>query len=111
MSLARGFFYSGSPSVVMSLWEVDDRSGSQIIKMFYENLRSGRSKSNALRKARVRYLKDADQMRSHPYFWCTLVIMGDDSPLFYSRLGTILISLFGALVTGWIVYHYRLRSS
>ncbi|MEZ4999487.1 MAG: CHAT domain-containing protein [Bacteroidales bacterium] len=47
MSLARGFFYSGAPTVVMSLWEVDDISGSEIIKKFYKNIKRGSSKSNA----------------------------------------------------------------
>lgn len=85
MSLARGFFYSGSPSVIMSLWEVDDRSGSEIVKDFYRNIKKGFSKSHSLRKARMDYLDKSDQMRSHPYFWSTLVIMGDDAPL-YSQL-------------------------
>lgn len=111
MSLARGFFYSGSPTVVMSLWEVDDRSGSQIIKQFYRNLKKGSSKSNALRKARVKYLAEAEQMRSHPYFWCTLVIMGDDSPLFYSKARISMVGLLLILSLAWIIYRQRFISS
>ena len=34
LSLARGFIYSGSQSVVMSMWEIEDRSGTEIVKMF-----------------------------------------------------------------------------
>ncbi|MEA1887562.1 MAG: CHAT domain-containing protein, partial [Bacteroidota bacterium] len=83
MSLARGFFYSGSPCVIMSLWEVDDRSGSDIVKDFYFNIKKGFTKSKSLRKARMDYLADADQMRSHPYFWSTLVIMGNDDPVYF----------------------------
>jgi CHAT domain-containing protein len=111
MSLARGFFYSGSPAVVMSLWEVDDRSGSQIVGKFYSNLQKGYSKSKSLRRARITYLKEADQMRSHPYFWCTTVIMGDDSPIFYSRVRIGMIILLGiALILG-IYFRQRIRSS
>ncbi len=51
LSLARGFLYSGSQSVVMSMWEIEDKSGTEIIKMFYENLKKGKSKSKALRKS------------------------------------------------------------
>lgn len=111
MSLARGFFYSGAPTVVMSLWEVDDRSGSQIIKQFYSNLKRGVSKSTALRKARVKYLRGAEQMRSHPYFWCTLVIMGDDSPVFINRtMLTVAILLLVAFSAG-LIWRYRFRLS
>ena len=86
LSLARGFIYSGSQSVVMSMWEVEDRSGTEIIRMFYNNLRRGNSKSVALKKARIAYLKKADQLRSHPYFWATLIVYGNNSPLFFTRL-------------------------
>ena len=74
ISLARGFIYSGSQSVVMSMWEIEDKSGTEIVEMFYKNLKVGYSKSAALKKARISFLKKADQLRSHPYFWSTLVI-------------------------------------
>ncbi|MDZ7739048.1 MAG: CHAT domain-containing protein [Bacteroidales bacterium] len=102
MSLARGFFYSGSPCVIMSLWEVDDRSGSAIVKDFYRNIKKGRSKSHSLRRARMDYLEAADQMRSHPYFWGTLVIMGDDAPV-YSKLHIYIIGLVFILVLLFIL--------
>ncbi|MCX6332962.1 MAG: CHAT domain-containing protein [Bacteroidia bacterium] len=82
LSLARGFLYSGSQSVVMSLWRIEDRSGTDIIKMFYNNLEKGMSKSKALHKSRHEYLRTASQLRSHPYFWSTLVIFGDDAAVF-----------------------------
>jgi CHAT domain-containing protein/tetratricopeptide (TPR) repeat protein len=84
LSLARGFAYSGSQSVVMSMWKIEDKSGTDIVEMFYKNLKDGNSKSSALKKARIDFLKNADQLRSHPYFWSTLVIYGDNAPLYYS---------------------------
>ena len=32
LSLARGFIYSGSQSVVMSMWEIEDKSGTEIVE-------------------------------------------------------------------------------
>ena len=105
ISLARGFLYSGSPSVIMSLWEVDDRSGSKIVKSFYDYLKRGVTKSTALRKARKDYLKDSDQLRSHPYFWCTLVILGEDEPIYYPlRIWSIAAALLIILL---LIYKYR----
>ena len=91
LSLARGFIYSGSQSVVMSMWEIEDRSGTEIVEMFYKNLKKGYSKSDALKKARIAYLKNADQLRSHPYFWSSLVVYGNNAPLYYSRYLIIIV--------------------
>ena len=38
VGLSRGFIYAGTPSILASLWEVDDRSTSILMKAFYENL-------------------------------------------------------------------------
>ena len=43
--------YAGTPSVVMSLWEVDDYSGSEIMKSFYKNLKQGVVKSEVFKKS------------------------------------------------------------
>lgn len=110
LSLARGFLYSGSQSVVMSLWEIEDKSGTDIINMFYDNLLKGKSKSRALKIARKEYLKKAGQLRSHPYFWSTLVIYGNNSPLYgqYKKLIMIVIAL---IVISGLFYFLKRRYS
>jgi CHAT domain-containing protein len=109
LSLARGFIYSGSQSVVMSMWEIEDRSGTEIIKMFYENLKKGHSKSVSLRKARIKYLLNADQLRSHPYFWSSLVVYGDNSSLYFSKylIISILLAVFISCIS--ITVYFRKR--
>jgi len=107
MSLARGFFYSGSPCVIMSLWEVDDHSGSDIVKAFYTNIKKGQTKSKSLRKARTDYLANADQIRSHPYFWSTLVIMGNDESVYLPFKRYILIVLLLIIIFLLARYYYR----
>ncbi|MBK7132509.1 MAG: CHAT domain-containing protein [Bacteroidales bacterium] len=83
LSLARGFTYSGSHSVVMSMWEIEDKSGTEIVKMFYKNIKKGYTKSASLRMARLEYLKNSDQLRSHPYFWSALIVYGNNDPLYF----------------------------
>lgn len=39
MSLSRAFTYAGVNATVMSLWQVDDRTTSEIMLYFYENLK------------------------------------------------------------------------
>lgn len=105
LSLARGFIFSGSRSVVMSLWEVDDREGTEIIKGFYRQIKSGKPKSEALRIARLKYLEKADMLRAHPYYWSTLVNYGDDSPLYVGRFtkGALLVLV---LLLGVYIFSY-----
>lgn len=110
LSLARGFMYSGSQSVVMALWEVEDRSGSEIIKEFYRNLRKGKTKTEALQRARIDYLKGASQLGSHPSFWAAQVIYGNDAPLRTNRKTAGIIILLSAF-SGLLVFVYTRRST
>lgn len=96
LSVAREFIKAGSSSVIMSLWEVDDRAGAEIMKMFYRKIRSGSVKSTALRKAREIYLETADMKHSLPYYWLNIVVYGDDSRVYrplYLRIGILIILL------------------
>jgi CHAT domain-containing protein len=108
LSLARGFMYSGSQSVVMSIWEIEDKSGTEIVREFYKYLRRGGTKSDALRKARLNYLKDADMLRSHPYFWSSLVIYGNDDSLYPDRKLMIPgLALLILIVASSVFYFFR----
>ena len=112
LSLARGFIYSGSQSVIMAMWEIEDRSGTEIVENFYRYLKKGATKSTALRKARIDYLKKADMLRSHPYFWSSLVIYGNNAPLYFSGrifwFAVPILVLIGGLIT---LFYFRSRSS
>jgi len=109
LSLARGFIYSGSKSVVMSMWEIEDRSGTEIVKMFYRNLKRGYSKSESLRRARISYLKNSDQLRSHPYFWSALVVYGNNSSLYFSRYLIIVLVAIIIILSVSITIYFRKR--
>ena len=84
MSLARGFLYAGCPSIIMSLWEVEDESGTQIMTSFYKNLKKGKTKDESLRLAKLEYLESVNSRRAHPHYWLGFVSIGDNSPLYIS---------------------------
>jgi CHAT domain-containing protein len=84
MSLARGFFYAGCPSIIMSLWEVEDESGTQIMTSFYKNLKKGKNKDESLRLAKLEYLESVSSRRAHPHYWLGFVSIGDNSALYLS---------------------------
>lgn len=84
MSLARGFLYAGCPSVIMSLWEVEDNSGTKIITSFYKNLKGGKAKDEALRNAKLEYLESVNSRLAHPHYWLGFISLGDNRPMFIS---------------------------
>lgn len=81
MSLAQGFFYSGASSVIMSLWPANDKSTSEIMNKFYAYLAKGKTKSEALREAKLSYLNESDNLRSHPFYWSQFVANGNMRPI------------------------------
>lgn len=96
MSLARGFFYGGTQSTVSSLWQIDDRATNIIIEVFYKNLKNGQAKSTALHNAKLTYLNNHSGSETSPYYWASLILIGDSSPLPEST--SILYYIFGSLL-------------
>ncbi|TDO46723.1 CHAT domain-containing protein [Kribbella sp. VKM Ac-2527] len=51
IGLTRAFIYAGTPSVLVSLWSVDEVSTGLLMTAFYRGLRAGLTKADALRAA------------------------------------------------------------
>ncbi|MFP4042052.1 MAG: CHAT domain-containing protein [Bacteroidales bacterium] len=102
MSLARGFKYAGCPSIIMTLWPVEDNSSIKLMEYFYEEIKKGENKEEALRKAKLRFLNNADMLHAHPYFWSGYILIGDKEELYqknrYYYMGGILILLVAGLI-------------
>jgi CHAT domain-containing protein len=81
MSLARCFQYAGCPSLVVSLWPMDDLATSELMQYYYMHLKQGEDKDKALRNARLDYLQHADPATRHPFYWAGFVIIGNTDPL------------------------------
>lgn len=76
MTLARGFLYAGVPTLVISLWNVNDESTSRIMKEFYQNMENGLSSTEALHQAKLKFLENSDNILSNPFFWAGFVQIG-----------------------------------
>jgi len=99
MSLARGFIYAGVPSIVMTLWEVQDKSGSEIMTDYYQNLMEGDPKDIALQKAKLKFLQSSPTIKTHPFYWSAYIVTGDTQPL----RGKNLIPYWSMLLGGVIL--------
>ncbi len=72
IGLVRGFFAAGAPTVVVSLWAVDDASTAALMQTFYARLLAGDRPSAALRKAQLRAMYE----EPHPFFWAPFTLFG-----------------------------------
>jgi CHAT domain-containing protein/lipopolysaccharide biosynthesis regulator YciM len=113
MSLAHAFTFAGCPSIVMSHWVVDDQATADIMRLFYTNLDKGLNKAEALRKAKLDFLKQADDIRKSPGLWSSFVVLGDRSPIsqgsFFAEVWPYAVSAFVLLLSGIWIRHRRMR--
>lgn len=89
LSLAHSFMYAGCPSVIMSLWQIDEKASADIIATFYKYLSQGKSRGEALRLAKLSHLKKSAAASAHPYFWAGMALVGDDKPMALTSSATL----------------------
>ncbi|MEO1762908.1 MAG: CHAT domain-containing protein [Cyanobacteria bacterium J06629_18] len=69
---------AGARSSVASLWNIDDAATASIIVQFYDNLRQGMSKAQALQATQKKWLAENSQGRyAHPGYWAPFVLIGN----------------------------------
>jgi CHAT domain-containing protein/tetratricopeptide (TPR) repeat protein len=74
IGLTRAFMYAGTPSIVVSLWKVADRSTALLMTYFYKNLKDGMNKAEALRWAKIKLIEKDGY--THPLFWAPFILVG-----------------------------------
>jgi CHAT domain-containing protein len=73
IGLSRSLISAGVPSVMVSLWAVDDGSTAFLMTEFYQNLQQGLDKATALRKAML----TAKDKYSNPLQWSAFTLIGE----------------------------------
>ena len=72
IGMLRAWMFAGAPSVVVSLWKIDDRSTSELMAEFYKNLKT-MGRAEALQQAQLTMMKKYE----NPYYWGAFVLYGD----------------------------------
>jgi CHAT domain-containing protein len=73
LGLARAFLYAGTPSVVVSQWDVSDRATAFLMDRFYAGLTAGQGRARSLRQAQI-----ATRARfPHPALWAAFSLVGE----------------------------------
>jgi CHAT domain-containing protein/Flp pilus assembly protein TadD len=78
LGMTKAFFEAGAKSVVVSLWEVDDKYTADLMSLFYKRLSEGYDKSRALRYAKIDFIK---RYSSNPYYWSAFILSGNISDM------------------------------
>jgi len=73
LNFARAFQQAGARSVVVSLWNIPVEESLKFYGQFYQALKGGRPKLEALKTAR----SSVRAKEPHPYFWTGLILHGE----------------------------------
>jgi CHAT domain-containing protein len=79
-SLARPFLAAGVPTVVASLWNVEDQTTAELFGRFYSHLSKTFDPAAALRKAQIESLEQGSSEAAAPWAWGAFEVLGGNSP-------------------------------
>jgi CHAT domain-containing protein len=74
VGLAWAFLHAGARHVIAGLWDVEDASTAQLMDGLYQGMANGLSPPEALREARLRFLRATDNAHRKPYYWGPFVV-------------------------------------
>ncbi|MDX9694295.1 MAG: hypothetical protein RBT49_00735, partial [Bacteroidales bacterium] len=61
-------------------------------------------KAKSLQKAKIRFLEQADPLKSHPYYWSGYVAIGNKLPLFSKQYPILIGGLLMIISLLFIIY-------
>ncbi len=108
-SLARSFSALGIPSLITTLWNVDEKATYEITELFYQNLSDGFPKDVALQKAKQTYI-DANTRNILPTLWASSILIGDAAPMQQTNwwlIAGISVLILGAGIFAFFRYKKR----
>ena len=110
ISLARAFSSIGVKSMLLASWKIDEESTMKLTESFLKYLQEGYSKSEALQKAKLDFLKTSNPRNANPFYWAGLNIVGNNKNIKPHQTQNYLwwILLIFPLA-GWVWYYKRKR--
>jgi len=73
--LRRAFTLAGAESLVMSLWPISDYTTRMLMTSYYQNLKLGMGRGEALRQVQLGMLKKNPKL--HPFYWANFIQAGE----------------------------------
>ena len=79
--LKRAIAVAGARSSLLSLWKVDDRATAAFMESFYNKLKAGTGRADALAATQQEFRQSAIAGWRHPYVWAAFQLSGDWGPM------------------------------
>ncbi len=95
--LTTAFLVAGAPTVVATLWPVDDAVTVRLMDRFYAGLAAGADAADALRAAQQELRAGADT--AHPFYWAGFVLVGEPATAFPLRARAAASGMVGVAIT------------
>jgi CHAT domain-containing protein len=71
LGLMRGLLAAGAQSLLLSLWDVNDKSTAEFMQLFYQQIAASNDKARAFQKA----AQAMRERKPHPYFWAPFCLV------------------------------------
>ncbi len=75
-NFSRAFLLAGAEATVTTLWKVADEPTAAFMDQFYYFLSRGMPKAEALRQAKLKFLRSETEL-AQPYYWAAFILNGD----------------------------------
>ena len=73
--LRRALVIAGSQTQLLSLWKVADDGTKDLMVEYYQKIKAGKGRHEALREVQLEFLKSSEYQ--HPYFWASFIPSGN----------------------------------
>jgi uncharacterized membrane protein YdbT with pleckstrin-like domain len=108
--------YAGAPSLLLTLWPLNDAASVSMIAAFYKALNEGMPKDIALQQTKLAYLREASGLSAHPFFWAPFIQLGNAEPIIirsywqhYRWMLVVVVLLLMGVGYGYSRYKKRVR--
>lgn len=81
LNFSWSFYFAGAHNILTTRWNAADKTTDNIIADFYLFLKEGKTKSQAIQLAKIKYLETADAIGAQPFFWANFALNGDASAI------------------------------
>ncbi len=75
VGMTRAFLFAGTPTILSSLWSVDDEATAALMTAFYRHWQAGMGKAEALQAAQAEVR--ANPRWASPFYWAGFALNGD----------------------------------
>jgi tetratricopeptide (TPR) repeat protein len=106
IGMQKAFFEAGANSIVVSLWDVNDKYTSLFMKDFYNHLSRNLDKATALRKAKLDFIK---KHSPNPYYWSAFILSGNPTMINLHKASSfnLLYLLLILLAVSLLIFFFR----